>query len=178
LAGEKVSFPELVAITGGFAGVLLILNPSLFGQFQMSDMALKLRASSDMQMYPRFNLGLLFGFLFSISSSLKFLAIRAIGDNIHSSLKNYYFGVLATLSSLIACAFLAPNFFKIWLIGTAAYPLNKAQFISALVVGLFEWASITSLTLALGSIKSGTAAAFQNVAIVMSFLIDILYFKR
>ena len=47
-AGEKVSFPELVAIAGGFAGVLLILNPSLFGQFQMSDMALKLRASSDM----------------------------------------------------------------------------------------------------------------------------------
>lgn len=129
-------------------------------------------------MYPHFYLGLFFGFLFAICSAMKFITIRAIGDNIHSSLKNYYFGLLSTLAALIACSVTAPNFFKPWLIGTPEYPLNKYQFYSSLIVGFFGWTSQESLSLALGSIKSGTTAAFQNVAIIMSFLIDVLYFQR
>ncbi len=125
----------------------------------MNDLALNLRAS-EMKMYPNYNLGLVFGGLFAIASSMKFITIRKIGDNIHSSLKMYYFGILSTLGALVTCALTAPNFFKPWLIGTALYPLNKAQFISSLIVGFLAWASQESLTLALGSIKSGTVAAF------------------
>jgi len=160
LAGEHVSCHQLVAITGGFAGVVLLLNPQFFNGLHMNELALKLRASHDREMYPHFYLGLVFGFLFAICSAMKFITIRAIGDNIHSSLKNYYFGLLSTLAALIACVFVAPNFFKPWLIGTPEYPLDKAQFYSSLIVGFFGWTSQESLALALGSIKSGTTAAF------------------
>ena len=177
-AGEKLSKEELVCVAGGFAGVLLLLNPSFFSGLQLSDLALKMRVGADLAAYPRFNLGLMFGGLFAIFSAMKFITIRAIGDNVHSSLKNYYFGILSTLTCLTGLVFSSPNFFKPWLIGTVAYPLNQAQLIAATIVGLFGFASQETLTLALGSIKSGTVAAFQNIAIVLGFLIDILYFKR
>jgi len=35
-----------------------------------------------------------------------------------------------------------------------------------------------SLTLALGSVKGGTVAGFQNMAILAGFLTDTLIFKR
>jgi len=124
LAGEKLSKEEMIAVTGGFAGVVLLLNPTLFSG--MSGAAMKTRMASDLAMYPRYNLGLVFGVLFSVFASMKMITIRAIGDNVHPSLKNYYFGVLSTVTALVTCAINTPNFFKPWLIGTAAYPLSLA----------------------------------------------------
>jgi len=124
-AGEKLSKEELIAVAGGFAGVLLLLNPSFFAGLGVSNLA-KMRVGADMAAYPRFNLGLMFGGLFAVFSSINYMAIRAIGDNVHSSLKNYYFGILSTLTALFGIAMSSPNFFKPWLIGTAAYPLNQA----------------------------------------------------
>ena len=45
-------------------------------------------------------------------------------------------------------------------------------------MGFCSWFSQESLSLALGSVKSGTTAAFQNLALVIAFLTDVLHFKR
>lgn len=110
-------------------------------------------------------------------SGLRSVAIRKIGDNIHSSVKNFYFGLSSTVILLIANTFIQPEFFQFWKIGTPQYCMSTAEFLVAFTAGFFGWASQESLALALSAVKSGTLAAFQNVAIVMGVLCDVFYFK-
>jgi len=104
-AGEKLSKEEIFSVAGGFAGVLLLLNPTFFSGLQISDLALKMRVGADLAAYPKFNLGIMFGGLFSVFSAMKFITIRGIGDDVHSSLKNYYFGIMSTFTCLIGLVF-------------------------------------------------------------------------
>ena len=56
-------------------------------------------------------MGLLFAFLYSIFTAMKFITIRTIGVNIHSSIKSYYSGVIGTFVMLIANMYFQPTFF-------------------------------------------------------------------
>lgn len=47
LAGEHISCAQLTAITGGFAGVVLLLNPEFFGRLHVNEIILKMRESHD-----------------------------------------------------------------------------------------------------------------------------------
>jgi len=122
--------------------------------------------------------GILLGLMYCCLQGGKFLAIRSIGDNIHSSMKNYYFGISSTVIQLIWVAFQYPEFFNPTLIGTESYPLNGDQLLWTFIAGVIGWASQESLTLALGSVKAGTVAGFQNIAILVGFLTDTFILKR
>ena len=50
--------------------------------------------------------------------------------------------------------------------------------IASVCVGFFSWANQESLSLSLTIVKQGTASAFNNIALIVSFLIDALYFNR
>lgn len=47
-----------------------------------------------------------------------------------------------------------------------------------MIVGFFSWLNQESLSLSLTIVKQGTASAFNNLALIVSFLIDALYFHR
>lgn len=47
-----------------------------------------------------------------------------------------------------------------------------------MIVGFFSWANQESLSLSLTVVKQGTASAFNNLALIVSFMIDAFYFKR
>ena len=47
-----------------------------------------------------------------------------------------------------------------------------------MAVGFFSWANQEALSLSLTVVKQGTASAFNNLALIVSFLVDSLYFKR
>ena len=94
------------------------------------------------------------------------------------SLKTYYFGVLSTIATLFLCVFADPGLFAIWNIGSSKYTISKGSFIGCCFVGFFSWISQESMSIALGIIKSGTVAGFYNIALVLSYLTDVAYFKR
>lgn len=53
-----------------------------------------------------------------------------------------------------------------------------SQFYGGIIIGLFSYVSQDSMSIALGIVKSGTVAGFYNLALVISFLTDSLYFDR
>lgn len=93
-------------------------------------------------------------------------------------MKNYYFGLSATVFHLIWLAFQYPDFFNPISIGSKGYPLTGLQLFWTFLSGIFAWMSQESLTLALASVKGGTVAGFQNIAILVGFLTDALILKR
>ena len=105
-------------------------------------------------------IGLFFALLFSIFSSMKLISIRAIGENIHTSVKNYYFGVIGSVVTLIANVFLQPSFFEFWKVGTSSYVMDMPQFGIYVIVALFGWASQECLARGLSAVQTGTIAAF------------------
>lgn len=104
------------------------------------------------------------------------VTIRSMSGNMYPSLKTYYFGVMSTFASIIVCLIVDPGLFAFWNIGTPAYPLTRESFIGCLTIGFFSWTSQDTMTLALDHVKSGTVAGFYNVAMILSFLTDSLYF--
>lgn len=115
---------------------------------------------------------------FSVCSAMKYISIRAIGDNVHTSVKNYYFGLVGAVFTLLVNLYLDPGFFAFWKIGSGKYALTAGQFNVSLVVGIFGWMSQETLAQGLSAVKSGTMAGFQNIAIFIGFAIDIFYFHR
>lgn len=72
ISQEVLSWREISTIICGFAGVLMIVNPSLFnGGGQLHD-----RVKQDHKQYPYYALGGLFGFIFSFMSAMNFITIR------------------------------------------------------------------------------------------------------
>ena len=52
------------------------------------------------------------------------------------------------------------------------------QLCAGVIIGLFSWGAQESQSIAVTIVKSGTAAAFLNVGLIFSLLVDITYFKR
>ena len=128
--------------------------------------------------YPYYWWGVFFAFLFAFFSAMNFITIRGLGGNIHVSLKTFYFGVISSTVTAMYCLYADPSIFYFWRIGTSNYIMSKHEFLGSLAVGFFSWSSQESMSIALGIVKSGTVSAFYNVALVMAFMTDVLYFKR
>ena len=62
--------------------------------------------------------GLFFTVLLLLFSGIQFVSIRAIGDNFHASIKNYYLGMAGTIVTLVANLYFEPAFFEFNKIGT------------------------------------------------------------
>ena len=56
-------------------------------------------------------IGLFFAALFAIFSSMRMISIRKIGENVHTSIKNYYFGLVTLVVTLIANIFIDPKIY-------------------------------------------------------------------
>lgn len=117
-------------------------------------------------------------FIYCIFSVFNFYEMRRMGKGVHSSIKTFYFGLLCTVFTLIYIAFDGYEFYFFHKIGTDEYPIDRDQLLSSLIVGFFSWANQESLSLCLTVIKQGTASAFNNIALVVSFLVDTFYFER
>ena len=105
--GEVLSRLEIATIIGGTIGILILLNPEWFGN-QNNLTAAQLKQEVSMKDWI---LGVIFGIAFAFTCAMKFVTIRAIGDTIHTSIKNYYFGTLGVFSTLIINIFADPEFF-------------------------------------------------------------------
>lgn len=103
---------------------------------------------------------MLFSAFFTLSSAMMFVSIRAIGDNVHTSVKNYHFGVVGVLLTMSFILYQDPSFFAFWKLGTPEYSRSSGQIIVEIVVGVFGWMALESLTKGLSTVKSGTMAAF------------------
>jgi hypothetical protein len=56
--------------------------------------------------------------------------------------------------------------------------MTKNQFYGCLIVGFFSWSAQESVTFALSVVKAGTCSAFYNLALLLSFIADHIYFGR
>ena len=99
-----------------------------------------------------------------------------MGKGVHSSIKTFYFGVLCTVLTMIYIAFDGIEMYRLDKIGTDEYPINRDQFIWSLIIGFFSWGNQESLSLCLIIVKQGTASAFNNIALIVSFMVDSFYF--
>ena len=121
LAGEKISFYEILSIIGGFMGVMLMVNDSIFApDYSKVDK----RHAKDLQEFHYYYLGLLVACLFTIFSALNFHKMREMGANVHSSIKTFYFGALHSLLTMIWIAFMGPSMFCFWEVGKSTYTLT------------------------------------------------------
>ena len=101
-----------------------------------------------------------------------------MGKGVHSSIKTFYFGLLCTVFTMIYIAFDGVEMYRLDKIGTNEYPINRDQLFASIIIGMFSWANQESLSLCLIIVKQGTASAFNNIALIVSFLVDTLYFGR
>ena len=114
VAGEKLSGLELLIIMGGFSGVIILTNPSLFTHETFD---IKVRNWQDKNEYPYYTLGIFCACIFSLCSALNFLAMREIGNCVHSSVKTYYFGLLSSVLTFLFMVLYEPQFFEFWNVG-------------------------------------------------------------
>lgn len=175
LAGEKLTCPEVFSILGGFLGVLILTNDTLFAE--KGDPELE-RSNKDLKEYPYYYFGIMSAFLYCLFSVFNFYEMRRMGKGVHSSIKTFYFGLLCSVFTLIYIAFDGYEMYMFHKIGTDEYPIDRDQLLASLAVGFFSWANQESLSLCLTVVKQGTASAFNNIALVVSFMVDIFYFHR
>lgn len=150
LGNESLSFFETLSMVGGFAGVLLLTNDSLFGS---DDPQAELRNVLDRKRHPHYSLGIFMAVLYTAFSALNFYEMRRMGSGVHSSIKTFYFGAVCTGLTLMYLAAMQPSFFFIWNIGTDAYPLTAGALFASLIIGFFSWANQESLSLSLTVVK-------------------------
>jgi hypothetical protein len=121
----------------------------------------------------------MFAILFCVLGALNMLAMREMGNLVHSSVKTFYFGVVSTILTAIFFLFYDPQLFAVWKYNQEGeYSFQGKKLLAGLIIGLFNWAVQESLSIALTIIKSGAVAAFLNVGLIFSFLVDVTYFDR
>jgi len=123
VAGERISAREVITIIGGTLGVVMLTNPLLFNKRNPNSNLVQ-REHSEHKQYPHYEWGIFFGILFAIFSAMNLISIRSIGGNIHSSINNYYFGLLSTIITLMVAAYTDPLIFKLWKMGTPHYIIS------------------------------------------------------
>lgn len=96
ISGEVLSWREITTIVFGLVGVIIVLNPSWFNadpSFVVKDKVEK--TSTDIVFGSIFAVG------YCICAAMKYIMIRGIGDNVHTSVKNYYFGFVGCVFTMI-----------------------------------------------------------------------------
>lgn len=175
VTSDKLSPREVATILIQVFGVVILLNPQFFGNSHVPANATAAQRNHYMIDYV---LGITFGLLYSFTGAMKYITIRAIGDNVHSSIKIYYSGTIGLAATIVICLFTNPEVYKVWDIGTKYYTIDPRQLVVYCIVGFSSYVAKATQILALSAVKSGTLAAFQNISVVFGFLFDIYYFKR
>ena len=136
LLNETVSALEYVCMVGGFVGVLVLTNDSLLGA---EDKRAELRDLLDRMNYPHYSLGVFMGVMFTIFSALNFYEMRRMGNDVHSSIKTFYYGFVCSTFTLVYIIVQEPALFKVWKMGTDEYPLSGEGFVACIIIGFFSW---------------------------------------
>jgi hypothetical protein len=129
----------------GIIGCILLTNTDYFIDTRQSEQL----KDKDMQEFPYYYLGVFFAIAFTILNALKFLAIRELGNMVHSSVKTFWFGTFSTVLTALFLVVYDPSIFELWKIGSPDYPLDGSQFVGTLIIGFFSWGGQESLSLAL-----------------------------
>lgn len=136
LLNETVSALEYVCMIGGFVGVLVLTNDNLLGA---EDKRAELRDLLDRMNYPHYSLGVFMGVMFTIFSAMNFYEMRRMGNDVHSSIKTFYYGFVCSIFTLVYIIVQEPALFKVWKMGTDEYPLSGEGFVACLIIGFFSW---------------------------------------
>jgi len=113
LAGEKLGCGEVVAMIGGFFGVLTLTNAHLIFPHEKGDDS-DLRDAADNKKYPHEEMGICFAFLYCLFSVANLYEMRKMGKRVHTSIKTFYFGLLCSVFTLVYIAIDDPKFFMFW----------------------------------------------------------------
>lgn len=167
---EKMSKFEILAIIGGFLGVLILTNEHYFND------AGRQRHEADKRKYRHYYAGIFMAVLYTVFSALNFFEMRRMGHGIHSSIKTYYFGAMCSMGT--ALYILAAESHMWFSKAKFEFPITFDQALASFAVGFFSWLNQEALSLCLTVVKQGTASGFNNIALVVSFTVDALYFKR
>lgn len=102
--GEKLSRREIACILCGFVGILMVI--------------IKCDKKPDLNTIKKTDHNFILGFIasacYTFSQTLMFFKVRAIGDDIHPCIKNYYYGVLGIFITLLINIYLDPQYFAFW----------------------------------------------------------------
>lgn len=175
LSGEVLSGAELFSIFGGFCGVVILTNQTLFASKGDPEV---IREENDIKKHPNYYIGIGSAIIYTLFSVLNYFEMRRMGKGVHSSIKTYYFGGLCTFFTMIYIAFDGIEMYHFHKIGTDAYPIKGDQLLSCFMIGFFSWANQESLSLCLTVVKQGVATTFNNIALIVSFFVDTFYFGR
>lgn len=104
------------------------------------------------------------------------LSMREMGSMVHSSVKTFYFGVMSTFMTGLFFLFYEPAVFSWYEYEKGTYHFEINQVYGGIIIGLFAYSAQETLSLALCTVKSGAVAAFFNVGLIFSLLVDITYF--
>ena len=180
LMDEVLSIPELCAILGGFFGCLLITNSDMFITNNDSErLELLIRESEDDINYPFYGWGVFFAMLFCVCAALNCLAMRELGNMVHSSVKTFYFGALSSILTIIFFIFYNPAYLLLWTsTDNDDYTVKGDELLSGVIIGFFAWAAQESMSLALSTVKAGTLTAFFSLGLICSWLVDFIYLER
>lgn len=179
---EVVTKYEVCTIAGGFLGVVLIMNPTLFDSSEKDIKEIQIRQEKERKQYPYYYLGLVTTVLFALVAAVGVVYVRVLNKStakkVPANLQVYYYGLFTCLFVVITSIFMTPQIYAIWNLSSADYPISKDQMIWYLLIGLFCWLYTSLAPLALQYIKSSTFIPFTNLSIIMSFVFDISYFGR
>lgn len=114
IAGDALSFPELIAIFLGTFGCIMLNNTHLF----INNSQTHQRETIEFQQHPHHYLGLFFAILFTILNAFKFMTMSEMGNQLHSSVQTYWNGAVATIMAMIYFMIFDPKIF------TGSSPLN------------------------------------------------------
>jgi len=113
LAGERLGCGEVIAMIGGFLGVITLTNASLFIPSEKGD-ASDLRDQADNKKYPHEELGIGMAFFYCLFSIFNLYEMRKMGKGVHTSIKTFYFGMLCSAFTIVYILIDDPKFFMFW----------------------------------------------------------------
>lgn len=100
----------------------------------------------------------------SVAGTFNFLAVRKIGKNVHSSVKQMYLGIVGLILSIFYLLITQPEYFY-----QSQYTRQMATLTA--ITAFFFYIMQMSLSLALENLKAGTVCCFFYLSVIISFFL-------
>ena len=136
---------------------------------------MELRDSKDSIDYPFYGWGVFFSFLYCLIAAMNALAMREIGNMVHTSVKTFYFGAFSSILTVIFFIFYNPAQLLLWTSDGDNYTFKSDELVAGVIIGFCAWLTQESMSIALSAVKAGTQTAFNSLGLVCSWLVDFIY---
>lgn len=140
---EILSIPELCAIVGGFFGCLMITKSDIFiSDTDSASLELMKRDSEDDVDYPFYAWGVFFALIYCFTAAITCLAMREMGNMVHSSVKTFYFGALSSIFTIVFFIFYNPAYLMLWSsTENDDYIFKADELFAGVIIGFCAWSA-------------------------------------